>query len=43
MRVRRNASAVTLPTSNSNVLGWLVGRKPAESLDYLRRTDAEQQ
>jgi uncharacterized protein YbjT (DUF2867 family) len=30
-------------TGNSNVLGWLLGRKPTEYPEYLRRTSAEQQ
>ena len=34
--MRRNASAVTVPTSNSNVLGWPLGRKPTEFPDHLR-------
>jgi hypothetical protein len=42
-RMRQNASAATVPNSNSNVLGWLLVRKPTEFPDYLRRTDAEQE
>jgi hypothetical protein len=42
-RMRGNASAATVPTINSNVLGWLLGRKPTEFPDYLQRPDAEQQ
>jgi len=30
-------------TGNSNVLGWLLGRKPTDYPEYLRRTSAEQQ
>jgi hypothetical protein len=41
--MRRNASVVMVPTINSNVLGWLLGRKPTEFPDYLQRPDAEQQ
>jgi hypothetical protein len=41
--VHENASAVMVPTSNTNVLGRLLRRKPTQFPDYLRRPDAEQQ
>jgi hypothetical protein len=33
---------LTVPTINSNVLGWLLRRKPTEFPDYVRRPDAGQ-
>jgi len=41
--IHENAPAVTVPTSNSNVLGWLLGRKPTEFHECLRPTSAAQQ
>jgi hypothetical protein len=30
-------------TVNSNVLGWLLGRKPTDFPEYIRRASAEKQ